>query len=61
MEVSGSLNDPTALRLGKSFGTHFIGGWMGPKWAPEPFWTIGTKENLLAVTGIRARVRSLVG
>jgi hypothetical protein len=31
MGVSGQLHDPAALPPGKRPGTHFIGGWVGPK------------------------------
>jgi hypothetical protein len=31
MEVSGQLHAPAAYLQGKSPGTHWIGGWMGPR------------------------------
>jgi hypothetical protein len=31
MEVSGQLHTPTALLLGRSPGTYWVGGWMGPR------------------------------
>jgi hypothetical protein len=31
MEVSGQLHAPAALPPGKSPGTHWIAGWMGPR------------------------------
>jgi hypothetical protein len=30
MEVSGQHHAPAALRRGKSPGTHWVGGWVGP-------------------------------
>jgi hypothetical protein len=31
MEVSGQPQDPVALPLGKTPGTHWTGGWVGPR------------------------------
>jgi hypothetical protein len=31
MEVSGQLHAPAALPPGKAAGTHWIGGWVGPR------------------------------
>jgi hypothetical protein len=31
MEVSGQLHAPTALTQRKAPGTHWIGGWVGPR------------------------------
>jgi hypothetical protein len=31
LEVSGQLHAPEALPQGKSSGTHWIGGWVGPR------------------------------
>jgi hypothetical protein len=54
MEVSGQLHAPVALPPGKNQGTHWIGGWVGPRAGVKKF---------LASTGIRnpnLPVRSLV-
>jgi hypothetical protein len=59
MEVSGELHVPAALRPGKKPGTHWIGGWVGPR-AGLDFWR---KEKSLAPTGIPTpdcQARSLV-
>ena len=31
MELGGHRNSPAALPPGKRHGTHFIGGWVGPR------------------------------
>jgi hypothetical protein len=31
MRVGGHLHSPAALPPGKRHGTHFIGGWVGPR------------------------------
>jgi len=31
MEVSGEIHTPAALLPGKEPGTHWIGGWVGPR------------------------------
>jgi len=35
MEVGGQLHVPTALPPGKRPGTHFTGGWVDPRIAPD--------------------------
>lgn len=50
MEASGQLHAPTVLILGKSTGTHYLGGWL----APKPAWTFRRREKVRAAVGIRA-------
>jgi hypothetical protein len=35
MGVGGQRHVPAALPLGKTPGTHYIGGWMGPRAGPD--------------------------
>jgi len=44
MGVGGQRHVPVALPPGKKTGTHFIGGWVGPR----------TGEENLTSTGIRS-------
>jgi hypothetical protein len=47
-EVSGQLHTPAALFPGKSPGTHWIGGWVGP---PSRYGRCREEKNL-ALPGI---------
>jgi hypothetical protein len=48
MDVGFQLHAPAALPLGKRPGTHFIGGWVGPRAGQD-----GCRKSRPLPTGIR--------
>jgi len=56
MEVSGQLHAPATLPSGKEPGTHWMGGWVGPRASGHS----GVEKNFWSLSGLKPLIIQLI-